>query len=184
MNRSRLLPLVETAVMVALAYVLNLIIVFKMPNGGSVTAGSMIPILLIGLRHGTRWGVTAGVLFGFLQALMAESGYIVSPVQMLIDYPVAFGVLGLAGLAANKTEWLGGMLSALAIIGRFAAHVISGVIYFASYAPEGQNVWVYSLGYNASYMVPEMIISAVLLVLLHPALRRVLPTRNQIKGAA
>lgn len=172
-SRSRLLPLVETAVMVALAIGLNQIKVYHMPQGGSITAGSMIPILLIALRHGVRWGVLGGVAMGLLDLLLA--GYVVHPVQLLLDYPVAFGMLGLAGLGAGRNPYVAGALSSLALLGRLTAHFISGVVWFGSFAPEGQSVWAYSLGYNASYMIPEMIISAVLLAMLHPTLRRVLP---------
>lgn len=183
-KRSTLHPLVETAVMVALAMFLSRVILFKMPQGGSVTAGSMIPILLVGLRHGPKWGVLGGVVMGMLDLLLGGLQNVVHPVQFLLDWPVAFGMLGLAGLAAGRNQYLAGPLSALALVGRFAAHLVSGAIFFGSYAPEGQNPWVYSAIYNGSYMLPEMIISGVILVLLHPALRRVLPTEPTDSRAA
>lgn len=177
MSRSRLVTLMEIAVMIALSSVLSLIKVFEMPQGGSITAGSMVPILLVGLRHGTKWGVTAGVLTGLLNFIIKPEFYY--PVQVLLDYPVAFGILGLAGLAKGKSEWLGSVLGSLALFGRFVAHVLSGVFFFAEYAPEGQNVWIYSSIYNGSYMLPEMIISALLLMALLPALRMALPVSSR-----
>ncbi len=177
-SRSKLLPLVESAVLIALSFVLMQITLFKLPQGGSVTAGSMIPILLIGLRHGPRWGVMSGVVFGLLQAMTATEPA-VHWAQWLIDYPVAFGVLGLAGFARGRNPYAAGALSSLALIGHFLAHLVSGVIFFGEYAPAGQNVWVYSAIYNGSYMLPEMLISAAILLVLHPALRRALPPAQE-----
>jgi thiamine transporter len=178
MPRSRLLPLVEAAVMIALAAVLCQIKVFQMPQGGSITAASMVPLLLVGLRHGPRWGILAGVAAGLVNYIIATEP-IVHPVQMLLDYPVAFGMLGLAGLGAGKSYLSGEFAAALGMFGRFVAHVVSGAVFFAQYAPPGQNVWAYSAIYNASYMLPELIISALLLVLLLPVLQRVLPARTE-----
>jgi thiamine transporter len=178
-HRFQLSVLVETAVMVALAVVLSQFTLFKLPQGGSVTPGSMVPILLVGLRHGVRWGTLAGVSMGILDLIIR--GYVVHPVQLLLDYPVAFGLLGLAGLARNKPAYLAGPLSALALLGRFVAHWISGVVFFAEYA-EGQNVWVYSAVYNGSYMLPELLISGAVLLLVYPALRRVLPGAGASPG--
>lgn len=174
MNRSRLSVLVEVAVMIALYVVLSQIRIFTMPQGGSVTAGSMIPLLLVGLRHGTRWGIVAGVAAGLLDYMLKP--FFVHPIQVLLDYPLAFGALGLAGLAAGQKGWTAAVAGSLAIAGRFVAHLLSGVVFFAEYAGEA-NPWVYSAIYNGSYLLPEMLISAVLLVLLLPALRRALPTQ-------
>ncbi len=163
--------------MIGLSVALSNIKLFSLPQGGSVTAGSMVPILLVGLRHGTRWGVIAGVLAGILNFILEP--FSVHPVQVLLDYPVAFGMLGLAGLAAGMKEWAGAWAGSLAILGRMVAHVIAGAIFFAEYAGD-QNPWIYSISYNGSYMLPELVISAVLMMVLLPALRRALPpTVNQ-----
>lgn len=175
MSRSRLAILVEVAVMIALALVLDQIRLFKMPQGGSVTAGSMIPLLLVALRHGPKWGITAGALAGVLQYLLSGDQP-VHPLQLLLDYPVAFGAIGLAGLAAGKSNAAAAWMGSLALLGRFAAHLVSGAVFFAEYAPPGQNVWAYSALYNGSYMLPEIVISGILLMLLLPALQRALPT--------
>ncbi len=172
-SRARLLRIVETGVMVGLAVALSTLKLFEMPQGGTVTPGSMIPILLIALRHGPKWGIAAGLIDGLLQYVV--DGYVVHPVQFLLDYPIAYAVLGLAGFAAGRSETLGAWLGALAIFGRFAAHTLAGVVFFAEFAGD-QNVWVYSATYNGTYLLPELVISAVLLMALLPALRRALPT--------
>lgn len=173
-SRVRLLRLVETAVMIGLALALSEVKLFKMPYGGSVTAGSMIPLLLIALRHGPAWGVLAGVLAGLANYMIDP--FFVHPAQVLLDYPLAFGALGLAGFASGKSDVAGAWMGSLALAGRMLMHVISGVIFFAEYAPEGQSPLVYSVMYNGAYMIPELIISGFLLMFLLPALRRALPT--------
>lgn len=181
-NRTRLLMLVEAAVAIALAFAIDQVTLFKMPQGGSVTPGSMIPILFVAMRWGPRTGILAGFGFGLLQLMMAKPGYVVGPVQAILDYPVAFAVLGLAGFAGGTNlskAWAG---AALALMARTAAHVISGAVFFAQYAPEGQNPWLYSIGYNSAYMVPEMVISAVLLTLLLPTLNKALPRPTERQG--
>lgn len=172
-RKSNLRIMLETAIMIALSLVLSQIKLFNMPQGGTVTAGSMVPILLIALRHGTGWGIAAGVLRGLLDFILKPEFYY--PVQVLLDYPIAFGMLGLAGLARGKSDLVGGLLGSLALGGRFVAHLISGAVFFGEYAPPGQNVWAYSAIYNGSYMLPELVISAVLMVVLLPVLRKALP---------
>ena len=87
--------LAEIAISVALAYVLNLIIIYHLPQGGSITLGSMVPILILALRRGPYIGIFAGIVFGIVQ--LALGGYWLTLIQVLLDYPVAFGVLGIAG---------------------------------------------------------------------------------------
>lgn len=152
--------LVESGILLALASVLSVIKVYQAPQGGSVTAGSMIPVLVLAIRWGPGAGVLAGVAYGFLQ-LMIEP-FVMHPVQMVLDYPVAFGVLGLAGL--SKRYPAAGVAAGIA--GRFVAHVVSGLVFFASNAPEGSTPLAYSVAYNASYLVPEVLISALVIHLL------------------
>jgi thiamine transporter len=159
-NISRTRVLAEIAIMVALAYVLNLIKIFHLPQGGSVTLGSMVPILLIAYRHGWKEGVFSGVLFGLVQ--LALEGYIFHPIQVILDYPLAFGILGTAALFEDRPI-LGVIVG---LTGRFLAHFISGVVYFGTYAPEGWSPIVYSAVYNGGYLIPEMIISGILLYFL------------------
>jgi thiamine transporter len=152
--------LAEIAIGVALATVLSYIKIFSMPYGGSVTLGSMVPILLISFRRDVKVGIVTGIIYGFVQMFL--DGWFYSPVGMALDYPIAFGVLGIA--AIFKEQPLIGV--AIAMIGRFVSHFISGVVFFGMYAPEGMSPLVYSALYNGGYMVPELIISAILIYLL------------------
>ncbi len=152
--------LAEISIIVALSLVLNFIKVFQMPQGGSITLGSMVPVLLISLRRGPKVGVFTGVVFGFAQMFL--DGWFYSPVGMFLDYPLAFGALGLAGIF-KETPLLGVVVS---LTTRFLSHFLSGVIFFYMYAPPGMDPMVYSAIYNGSYMLPELIISGIIVYLL------------------
>jgi thiamine transporter len=132
----------------------------SLPEGGSITLGSMVPLIWFALRRGLRWGVEAGTVYGLVH--IALFGQIYYPAQVLLDYPLAFGALGLAG-AFRKKPILG---VAVAILGRFIFHLISGAIFFGEYAWAGWNVWAYSAVYNASYLVPEFIITTIVIFIL------------------
>jgi thiamine transporter len=150
----------EVVVSVALAYALNMIVMFRMPQGGSVTAVSMVPLLWLALRRGVRVGVIGGIIFGIVD--MFPQPFVVHPVQFLLDYPLAFGALGLAGFF--QTHPIGGVFSGIA--GRFACHFIAGVIFFGMYAPEGMNPIVYSAIYNGSYLIVELVFSVIVMYIL------------------
>ena len=152
--------LAEVSVMVALSLVLNFIKVYQLPQGGSITLGSMVPVLLISFRRGPKVGVFSGVVFGMAQMLL--DGWFYSPVGMFLDYPLAFGALGLAGIF-RKTPLIGVVVS---LATRFLSHFISGVVFFGMYAPEGMSPIVYSAVYNGSYMLPEMVISGIFIYML------------------
>jgi thiamine transporter len=157
--------LTETIVMVALAGALYLIKIFTLPQGGSITLGSMVPIFLLALRRGPRIGMIGGVAFG-LVALVEDvySGVevIFYPAQVILDYPLAFGLLGLAGFF-RKIPVLGVGVS---IAARFCSHFVSGVLFFASYAPAGVSPFVYSAVYNAGFLIPEFVITTGLMIVL------------------
>ena len=160
MSNSKTRVLAEIAIGVALATVLSTIKIFSMPYGGSVTLGSMVPILLIAFRRDVKVGVTAGVIYGLVQMML--DGWFYSPVGMLLDYPLAFGVLGIAALF--KKQPIIGVVVGLA--GRFMCHFISGVVFFGMYAPEGMSPVLYSAIYNGGYIGAELVISAVLIYML------------------
>lgn len=153
----------------ALAIVTSNIKIFHLPNGGSITLFSMFFVTLIGYWYGPTVGLMAGVAYGLLQMIIDP--YIVSIPQMLIDYPFAFGALGLSGLFSEKKN---GMIIGyiVAVIGRFVFSVLSGVIFFGMYAPEGMSPLVYSITYNGSYLAAEAAITLVLLSV--PAMRKAL----------
>ena len=120
----------------------------------------MVPILWLALRRGPRIGLFAGAVYGLVQlAVMPQIYY---PTQVLLDYPLAFGCLGLAGFFRKRA--ITGVV--ISVTGRFIMHLVSGAFFFASWAPEGMNPWVYSALYNGSYMLPEMVISIFIIYLL------------------
>lgn len=152
--------LVFSAVAIALALVTSYLKIFSMPMGGSITLFSMFFICLIGYWYGPGVGIMTGVAFGLLQFVIEP--VMVSIPQVLCDYPLAFGALGLSGLFAQKKHGLQiGYL--VGVLGRFFFSVLSGVIFFASYAPEGMNPVVYSAMYNGSYLGAEAVLTVILL---------------------
>ena len=168
--------LTEAALAVALAFVLGFVVLFKMPFGGSVSL-EMIPLILLALRQGWKVGVVAGAAYGLLD--LAIDPYVVHPVQFILDYPLAFGALGLAGLFEPTVR--GAVLSAtVAVLARFACHFLSGVVFFASFAPEGWNPYVYSAAYNAAYLAPSLGIAVVVTVVLLKALEGAQPSPRQV----
>jgi thiamine transporter len=159
-NRFSTKVIAETVMFVSLATVLSYIKIFSLPQGGSVTAASMVPILWLALRRGPKVGLFAATVYGLVQFTLQP--YIYHPVQVLLDYPVAFGLLGVAGFF-QKRPYVG---VCVGIFGRFFAHFLSGIIFFASYAPEGMNPAVYSAVYNGGYMLVELVISLYVIYLL------------------
>ncbi len=152
--------LVFSAMGIALAMVTSYIKVWEMPMGGSVTLLSMLFICLIGYWFGPRYGLITGIAYGILQFVVDP--YMVSLPQVLFDYPLAFGALGLSGFFSDKkyglqTGYVAGVL------GRFVFSTLSGVIFFASYAPEGMNPWVYSSLYQGTYLGAEGIVTLIIL---------------------
>jgi thiamine transporter len=152
--------LAESAIFIALATVLSLIVVYTLPQGGSITLASMVPLLWLALRRGPKVGITAGIIYGVIQ--LAILPYVVDPVQLLLDYPLAFGMLGLAGFFKSR-PLLG---ATVGITGRFIMHFIAGVIYWAPIEAPTLNPYVYSAVYNGSYLLPELVISGFIIYLL------------------
>ncbi|MCH4827462.1 MAG: energy-coupled thiamine transporter ThiT [Planococcus sp. (in: firmicutes)] len=173
MRNKKVLLMMEIAIFAALGFVLDFIS-FKMPQGGSVSL-VMIPIVLIAFRRGVGAGVLTGLLVGLLQIV---SGFIsVTPLsfgfvvmQVLLDYLLAYGVVGLAGVTRTKylqhaaAKQTGKMLIAIvsgvliASVLRYFVHVVTGILFFGMFA-EG-NVIIYSAVYNATYMIPVFLLAA------------------------
>jgi thiamine transporter len=151
-------------VALALGTVLKMIKFFQLPNGGSATLGSMVPILLIALFYGPEIGMLTGLLFGLIDFILGP--YIMHPVQVLFDYPLAFTALGLAGYFRNKTKTHMTIGVVLAIAARFMFHFISGIVFYGEYAQPGQSAAAYSFLYNLSYIGPEGVLCALVLILL------------------
>lgn len=173
--------LTETAVMIALATGLSYITLFQAPMGGSITAFSQVPIIIIGYRYGWKWGTFTGFIHGMLQMLLQGlsnfsyvKGFGSYLILILFDYAIAFAVLGIGGalfrkVIKNETLALG-LGAAVASLLRFLCHFISGVTIWGEYADGWQSVWAYSFGYNGFYMLFEGIISVVGVVALSFAL--------------
>lgn len=167
--------LTETALMIALATVLAAFPIVELPMGGSVTVCSMLPIIILSYRYGTKWGLTSGLIHGIIQMMFGLNNfsYVASIgayfVVAFADYLFAFGFLGLGGvfkkIMKNQSLTLATgtvLVSAL----RFLCHFLSGVTVWADYADGWKSVWHYSFAYNGSYMLVECIVTAVVAVLL------------------
>lgn len=152
--------LINISLMVALAILLSNFRLYHFPQGGNVTLGAMIPLLIISFRYGAGVGALAGFLFGLIQII--QDPFILHPIQVLFDYPLPFMMFGLAGFLSRRFI----LAAIVAFAGRFACHFISGLVFFASYAPEGMSPVIYSLTANATYIVPEMLICCVILKIL------------------
>lgn len=158
-----------SALLIALAVGLGQLKLFEMPYGGTVTVFSMLPIALCGYLLGTRRGVIAGMCVGLLNLIFGP--YVIHPVQLLVDYPFAFGALGLAGVCSERKNGLvKGYLLGLA--GRYVCAVVSGIVFFGAYAPEGFNAVTWSLFYNFTYLAAEGALTAVIISL--PPVKKVL----------
>ena len=163
--------LANAALCLALAFVLSYIKLFDLPQGGAVTAASLLPIVAFAYSYGLAPGLVVGVAYGLLQ--MIQDPWIVTPVQAILDYPLAFACIALAAVARRLPDswgWLAGM--ALAAVGRFVCHTLTGVVFFAEYAEgTGMTPFVYSVSYN-SFVFVDMAICAV--VMAFPQVRRAL----------
>jgi len=178
---------VEIALSVALAAVLGTVGKVQLPwnfAGGTVSL-AMLPIFIVALRRGVLTGVVAGALFGVIDYFIEP--FFVHPIQVVLDYPAAFAACGLAGFgrraverALSRSAVRGGVRAGAWMIvggaGRFACSFVSGIVFFAANAPQGQPVWLYSAVYNLSYLVPSLAACALLGIVLVPALERAVPT--------
>lgn len=151
-----------SAVALALAMVCSMIKFSSLPMGGSITLFSMLFVVLIANWYGPYVGIMTAVAYGLLQFVVEPYFYTLP--QMLVDYPLAFGALGLAGFFYKKKHGL--LIGYLVgVLGRYVFAVISGYIFFGAYAPEGTPAIVYSLTYNGTYLVPEAIVTVILLAI-------------------
>ena len=168
--------LVFSAMAIALATVTSMIKLFEMPMGGSVTLFSMLFIVLIGYWYGLGGGLNVAIAYGVLQLLLDP--YILSFPQMLVDYILAFGALGLAGIFHNSKH---GLIKGyiVAVLGRYFFSFLSGWIFFGMYAPDNfPNAVVYSLAYNGSYLGTEALITLIVIAI--PPVAKALQTvKNQ-----
>ena len=190
MKNTKVRLLCESAILLALAIVLSFVKIWHMPMGGSVTLCSMLPIILIGIKHGKLTGASVGLLYSLLQLVMDLPGGNVFYVGMsagvvvivaLFDYIVPFTFLGFAGMFSKiRTEKIPALGSYIGIVTviivRFLCHFITGFSVWGQWAPEGMGKYYYSLIYNGTYLLPELGVTLVVAVILLqvPQIRKII----------
>lgn len=145
----------SSGLMLAMAVILTAFPFYRMPNGGSVTLGGMLPLFFISFAYGPEVGMLAGFAYSLMNLVMAP--YILHPVQVLFDYPLPFMALGLAGCFPR--HHMAGITAAVAV--RLFSHFLSGVVFFGSYAPAGTSIYLYSFLTNLTYLLPNLVICLV-----------------------
>jgi len=184
METSRTRILAEMGLSVALFALLQYFSVRLPINvfGGTVSL-AMVPILILALLRGPLVGVVCGIFCGLID--IALEPYILHPIQLVLDYPVAFGLIGLSGFCARalrhtfarkETPLLVAVLVggvSIGLLGRFAAATVSGYVFFQSTFPQSMNPWLYSMLYNASYMVPSLLATVAAVLIVMPILLKV-----------
>lgn len=164
-KKVKLTPLLmaQISISVAICAVLNAFPMFRMPQGGSVTLASTLPIIIMAYAYGPEVGMLTGFLFGVVNLFLGP--YIIHPLQTLLDYPLPFMLVGASGYFRNR--YLGSIIGQAL---RLFMHILSGVIFFSSYAPVGQQeglgLWIYSTGYNGSFVAVELLILLVILAVI------------------
>lgn len=151
---------------IALAVVLEVLTMaitswMRMPQGGKFISLGMIPLIAFSLMYGVKWGMVLGFAFGVIYYQLDPFG--IHWIQIILDYGVAFSMVGLAGIfkgSAGGWKIYAGII--IANMGRLAVHYLSGMIFFKEYVPTASNPWIYSLTYNATYMLPTMIVCLIL----------------------
>ena len=170
MNSKPIVKLTESAMMIAVATLLSMAKLIDMPYGGSVTMASMLPIVIVAYRHGTGWGVLTGLAYGLVQFALGTKNlsyiphtFVAVATLVVADYLAAFTVLGLGGVfrkSCKRQATALAMGSVLVAVLRYLCHVISGATVWADFSMTQAGV-VYSISYNATYMLPEMLILVV-----------------------
>jgi len=152
--------LAHVGLALSIAFILSYFRIYQFPWGGSVTLMSMFFVSLIGIWFGPAIGLVSAFAFGLLQ--LAQNPQIFYPLQMILDYPLAFGALGLAGFfrKAKNGMYIGFVV---AVTGRWFFHTLSGYFFFSQWAWDGWNALPYAMVYNALYIYVEMIITLVMI---------------------
>ena len=170
MKQQKMLRLVESGLMLALATILSMVKVLDLPYGGSITAFSALPILLVGYRHGTVHGLITAFAYALMQLILGANtlSYATSPgaavAIVVLDFLLAFTVLGLGGIFRKKAPNQGTALVLGAVVTggmRYILHVIAGCTVWAGVSIPDAAALLYSLAYNATYMVPEVAVTAI-----------------------
>ncbi|WP_373899230.1 energy-coupled thiamine transporter ThiT [Haloimpatiens sp. FM7315] len=168
--------LTQIGIALALATILKVFRLYHLTNGGSITLGSMVPILLIAFIYGPETGFLTGLLYGLITLILDP--YILHPTQVLFDYPLPFMALGIAGYFRSN-KYLG---TILAVLGRFICHFISGVAFFGSFAPDGMSPALYSLTVNGIFIGIEGAICFIIIALLPITLLTKIALNGQVSN--
>ena len=187
-THSRTRTLVEAALMIALGTVLSLFLLSLVwTRGGSITLLSMLPIIMMSLRHGTKWGLGTAFLYSLIQFVQGISNLAYCQTVwaqigcILFDYLLAFTALGLAGAIAkpfsNRLVGVAVGTAAVCVL-RFLCSFLSGVLIWGNLS-DGLPAWIYSLTYNGSYMLPETILTTVAAVLICKAAPQLFHAQQQ-----
>ncbi len=193
MKQKKILRLMESGLMLAVATVLSMVKVLDLPYGGSITAFSALPLLLVAYRHGTPWGLLTALAHALIQLLlgMGTLSYATSAMAavaiLVLDYLLAFTVLGLGGVFRRTVSNQGTALVLGALLTgamRYILHVIAGCTVWAGLSIPTEAALVYSLAYNATYMLPETLVTVLGAWYLSKAvnLQETLPTRAKSVG--
>ena len=178
--------IVYGAIAIAMSFALSYARFIHLPQGGSVTFASLLPLMIYCCMFGTRRGIVVCLIYGCLQAL--QDTYIIHPVQFLLDYPLAFGMIGVSGFFCERTPLKKNKLIAfivgavIAVVLRYACHICSGVFAFADYADleTYDTAIAYSFAYNSFTIVDLAVdLAAGILLLLSPAFRRQMDIASQ-----
>lgn len=184
-NREMILTIVTGGISLALAFVLSRIELFELPNGGSVTPASVLPIVIFAMAFGPGWGFIVAVIFSLLQLI---GGWLVTPFQVLLDYTLGYTAYGFIGFAAlPKAKRIiyrnplmrfvnGGITRAviftiIAYIVRWFCSVLSGVIFYAEYAGD-MNPWIYSMIYNGSFLSLDLVFLLIVMIIFYIVLSK------------
>lgn len=190
---SSLKALTECSIMIALGTVLSIVKLFEMPYGGSITLASMLPVVIIAYRHGMKYGIGTALVTSLIQMLlgMKNFSYFTTPesfiVLALFDYVIAFTVFGIAGVFKGKIKRQSTALAmgaALASLLRYVCHVISGATVWAGLSIPTEAALIYSISYNATYMIPDTIILVACSAYVASALDLTTPIPTRIKSEA
>lgn len=176
-NNNKLKISVEAGIMIALTVLLNSIKLYNLPKGGSITLGGYVPLMIFSLRWGLKKGLIVGMTYGFLDSLIDP--YVIAPMQFLLDYPLAYAMFGFTGIASKNIgfkslndKFIVMGSAVLANLLRLLMAVLSGIIFFKEYLPDNFPYILSSIIYNGSYVIPNMIISMVIIAIILPRLRK------------
>ncbi len=171
MKNQKLARLTRCAILIALASVLSMLKIYELPLGGAVTLLSMLPICMIAFMYGTKWGIACSFLYSIIQLALSLAEVLswgLTPISLVgtfaFDYILPFTLLGFAGVFKGKNmgQWGIYLGTVIVMVLRFACHLVSGTIIFDIWMPEGwANPFIYSVCYNGSFMLPELIITCI-----------------------